>query len=265
MEAAGLAVGVVALAGLFNNAVGCFEYVQLGHNFGTNFQTSLLKLDNARLRLSRWGQAVGLSGDLEGAQSLQEATVRKEDIDNAERILGQLLDLFVEAERLSAKYKASVKPDNSALTILDVQADMDDLGRSLHDKMRNLGIKRQNNTLLRQKVKWALYEEKHFKRLIEDIVDLVGALLEIFPAVKQEQQKLCETEVSEIKKSEAGMECLSVLLDIVRLQDTDLAAAISAAMEANLSNQGATFNNYNSKIANQAASLAIHGGQTVHL
>ncbi|KAF2008308.1 hypothetical protein BU24DRAFT_138462, partial [Aaosphaeria arxii CBS 175.79] len=194
MEAGGLAVGVIALAGLFNNAVDCFEYVQLGYSFGTNFQTSLLKLDHARLRLSRWGQAVGLSGDLADAESLQEATVQKEDIGNAEKVLGQILDLFMEAERISAKYKASVKSDDSALTILDVQADMNELGRSLHEKMRNLSIKRQNKTLLRQKVKWALYEEKHFKRLIEDIVDLVAALPEIFPAVKQEQQKLCETE-----------------------------------------------------------------------
>ena len=235
MEAGGFAVGVIALAGLFNNAVDCFEYVQLGRSFGTNFQISLLKLDNARLQLSRWGQAVGLSGDVEDARSLREASVQKEDINKAERVLGQILDLFAEAEKISAKYKASVKSDDSALAILDVQTDMDDLGRSLHEKMRNLCIKRQNKTSLRQKVKWALYEEKHFKRLIEDIVDLVSALVEIFPVVKQEQQKLCETEVTEIRKSEAGMECLSVLMDIVRSQDKDLEAAIAAAMRADVS------------------------------
>ncbi|KAF2735602.1 hypothetical protein EJ04DRAFT_511698, partial [Polyplosphaeria fusca] len=80
MEAGGFAIGLVALAGLFNNAVDCFEYVQLGRSFGTDYQTSLLKLDNTRLRLSRWGQAVGLSGNLEYAQSLQEAAVSKENI-----------------------------------------------------------------------------------------------------------------------------------------------------------------------------------------
>ena len=77
MEAASFAVGLIALAGLFNNAVDCFEYVQLGRRFGADFQTSLLKLDNARLRLSRWGQAVGLSGDLGNVQSLPEATVQQ--------------------------------------------------------------------------------------------------------------------------------------------------------------------------------------------
>jgi hypothetical protein len=209
--------------------VDCFEYVQLGHSFGTNFQTSSLKLDNARLRLSRWGQAVGLSGELKDPRSLQEATVQKEDIPKAERVLGQILKLFADAEGISAKYKRSVKPDDASLAILDVHADIDAVGQSLHDKMRKLCIKRQNGTPLRQKVKWALYEEKHFKGLIEGIIDLVSALPEVFPAFKQEQLKLCEIEVSEI-----GLETLSALMDIVQAQDKDLEAAISAAIRSDV-------------------------------
>jgi hypothetical protein len=88
MEVAGLAASMVALAGLFNNALDCFEYIQLGRSFGTDFQTSLLKLDNPRLRLSRWGQAIGLSGDLANAESLHEATVTKDNIRKAEIALG---------------------------------------------------------------------------------------------------------------------------------------------------------------------------------
>lgn len=53
MEPASLAIGIASLAGIFNDAVQCFEYVQLDRNFGTNFQTSLLKMDYARLRLLR--------------------------------------------------------------------------------------------------------------------------------------------------------------------------------------------------------------------
>ncbi|KAF2822371.1 hypothetical protein CC86DRAFT_396644 [Ophiobolus disseminans] len=243
MEAGGLAVGI------------CFEYVQLGRSFGTNFQSSLLKLDNVRLRLLRWGQAVGLSGELEDARSLQEATVQKEDISKAERILGQILELFADAEGISAKYKRSVQLDDASLAVLDVHADMDAVGQSLHDKMRKLCIQRQNRTTLRQKVKWALYEEKHFERLIEDIIDLVNALLEVFPAVKQEQLKLYEFEVLEIM-----LETLSALIDIVRAQEKDFEAAISAAMRSDQNKRSTTFNNYNSKIANQVASMAIHGG-----
>ena len=69
-DAAGLVVGVVALAGLFNTTVECFEFVRLGRTFGKSFQTSQLKLDNARLRLSRWGKSLSLDEDVRETVSL---------------------------------------------------------------------------------------------------------------------------------------------------------------------------------------------------
>ncbi|KAL9588320.1 MAG: hypothetical protein Q9179_008005, partial [Wetmoreana sp. 5 TL-2023] len=68
--------------------------------------------------------------------------------------------------------------------------------------MRDLSIKRQNQTPLRQKAKWAFYEEKHFKRLIEDITSLVNDLIELFPAAQESQKQLCKTEVAEISAKE---------------------------------------------------------------
>lgn len=101
---------------------------------------------------------------------------------------------------------------------------MDVVGQFLHEKMRKLCIKRQNGSTLLQKTKWTLYEKKYFESLIEDIKELVDALAELFPVVKQEQLKLCEVEVTEI-----GMGSLSAMTDIVRSQDRDLEAAIFAA------------------------------------
>ena len=69
-EAAGLVVGVVALAGLFNNTVECFEFVQLGRTFEKDFQTSQLKLDSARLRLSRWGKSLDLDEDIRNSKDV---------------------------------------------------------------------------------------------------------------------------------------------------------------------------------------------------
>ncbi|KAF1963429.1 hypothetical protein CC80DRAFT_486821 [Byssothecium circinans] len=256
MEAGGLAVGIVALAGLFNNAMDCFEYVQLGRNFDTNFQTSLLKLENARLRLSRWGQAVGLSGDPKNTRSLQAVAIAAEDTLKAERLLGQILYLFADAEGVSTNYKSRTRADDPSLMVLDVHSDMDPLGQSLYEKMRNLSTKRQNRTPLRQKVKWALYEEKHFKRLIEDIVDLVNNLVREFPAVQQEQQKLCKLEVSEIGTSER----LFVLRDIAASQDKDLENAIAEALP--IGSGSTIFNNNNSKIGQVIGIAHVHGAQT---
>jgi len=70
-EAAGFVVGIVALAGLFNNTVECFEFVQLSRTFRRDFQTSQLKLDSARLCLSRWGKSLDLDEDVRDTTSLQ--------------------------------------------------------------------------------------------------------------------------------------------------------------------------------------------------
>lgn len=222
MEPAALAVGI---AGLFNNAVDCFEYIQLGRNFGQGYQTGLLKLDSARLRLSRWGQTVGLSDRLKDTQSLPSMLKSAHDIEKAEQILGHILELFAEAEGVSDKFKTRGGRSKQQLLVHDTQADLEPAALTLHNKMRDLAIKRQNQTGLRQKAKWALYEEKHFKRLIEDITSLVDSLVELFPAAQAPQEKLCTAEVAEMS-AEGNLPMLEA---IVQGQDKLLEKAIVEA------------------------------------
>ena len=96
------------------------------------------------------------------------------------------MEQFADAKGIFAKYKRSARFDDSNLAALKVHADMDPVRQSLHEKMRKLCIKRQNGSTLRQKAKWALYEEKYFKKVIKDMQKLVDALPELFPAAKQE-------------------------------------------------------------------------------
>lgn len=84
-----------------------------------------------------------------------------EDRSKAERVLGQILELFADAEGVSTKFKSRARADDPNLVLLNA---LDSLGQSLHEKMRDLSIKRQNRTPLRQKVKWALYEERSTSR-----------------------------------------------------------------------------------------------------
>ncbi|MCJ1274919.1 hypothetical protein MMC21_002717 [Puttea exsequens] len=221
-EAAGLTVGVVALAGLFNNAVQCFEFIQLGRGFGKSFQTSQLKLDNSRLRLSRWGNSLGLSDNLQGALLLEER-FSPQTIEQAKALLGQILELSAEAEKFSEKYKSRTKANDSGLATYNLQNDLDLVTADLHNKMRQLSVERQNRTGLRQKAKWALYEEKSYRRLIEDITELIDGLIELFPACQEVQQRLCDNEVSTIGVSKG----LPVLREIAAEQDKFLADAIS--------------------------------------
>lgn len=67
------------------------------------------------------------------------------------------------------------------------------------------------------------YEEKHFRRLIEDVTELISGLVERFPASQALQQKLCETEAFTIGVNES----LPVLGEIAAEQDKFLEAALA--------------------------------------
>ncbi|KAF2008557.1 small s protein [Aaosphaeria arxii CBS 175.79] len=227
-ETAGLVVGVVALVALFNNTVECFELVLLGRSFGKDFQTSQLKLDNARLRLSRWGKSLGLDEDIQDAMSLQEHFGSESTVEHAEALLGQIVELFADAEGVSDKYKSRTEPQHDGLTVFNPQTDLDPVMAELHHKMRQLAIERQNRSGLRQKAKWALYQEKQFRRLIEDITELVDSLVELFPASKLSQRELCDMEVSAIGEGQG----ISVLREIATAQDRLLEQAITKAADS---------------------------------
>lgn len=62
---------------------------------------------------------------------------------------------------------------------------------------------------LTQKTKWALYGQKQFRRLIEDIDPLVKDLVELFPATKAQERQISLEEAKELQASPArAMEML---------------------------------------------------------
>ena len=110
--------------------------------------------------------------------------------------------------------------------VFSVQTDLDSAGTSLHSRMRDLTLKRQNHTNLRQKAKWALYEENAFRRLIEDITELVTSLTELFSDNQVSQKGLCDEEVATIATDEHSK---YLLKEIAAEHDPLLEAAISKA------------------------------------
>jgi hypothetical protein len=236
-EAAGLTVGVIALAGLFNSTVECFEFVQLGRAFEKDFKTAQLKLDTFELRLSRWGASLGLNRDLQPAQISTDTFGTKENVAHAKDLLSQILELFAEAEGVSIKFKDRTGQNSSALAICDPQADLTSAAMVLHNDMRKLAIERQGKTSLRRRAKWALYEEKRFKRLLEDIGDLVDGLVGLFPAGHAAQERLCEAEVAIFgQNAEAPL-----LKEIVAKQDKLLESALKKILDDAQHSQHAVF------------------------
>ncbi|PLB51560.1 hypothetical protein P170DRAFT_471495 [Aspergillus steynii IBT 23096] len=189
---------------LLNDAVRSFGHIQLGGNFGASFQTSLLKLDVVRLRLTRWGHAVGLA-NLNDVKSLKTADLAPEDKEQVQSLLEQIMELFEDAESASKRFKK--RAGKTAAPALDPAQELDNVSASLHLKMQNLAIKRQGEITLEQS-EWTLYEEKSFMRLIEDISELVDGLIDLFPESQEEQRRMCASEVSELSTNDESLQLL---------------------------------------------------------
>ena len=89
-EAFGIVAGGVGVAAAFTACVDCFEYIQFGRHFGRDYQTNLLSLDFARLRLTRWGQAVNIFED----PNLGRPDATSDEIQTVKQSLLQILALF---------------------------------------------------------------------------------------------------------------------------------------------------------------------------
>jgi len=207
-EAAGLVVGAVGLTAIFTTCIDCFEYVQLGRNFGKDYQRSLLKLDIAKLRLSRWADAVD-----ESRNQYQVSVGTPAEAEKVKETLGEIVACFADAEKVSQRFKT--KSNNAIrLQVYDVDTDLEPDLRTMHDKMRDLALKRQRRSTVRQKAAWALYEKKHFDRLISDVVELVNGLVQLFPATQQRQNELVVEEVQEIRSQPALPEIEAAAKDV---------------------------------------------------
>jgi hypothetical protein len=68
-------------------------------------------------------------------------------------LLGQIVELFAEAEGVSNKFRGQTEPQDSGLAVYNPQTDLDPAMAKLHEKMRQLTIKRQNRSSVQQKAK----------------------------------------------------------------------------------------------------------------
>jgi hypothetical protein len=216
-EPISLAVGVISLAGLFNNAIADFEYIQLGKDFAKDFEICRTKLQCQQLRLSRWGAAVGINKDVKIADSLNNINVEQSEVAKAEECLGNIVSLFEEYRSRSSKYTDKRGPQELA-------GDNSPDAKSLLDRMHGFVEARQKKTGTVQKMKWALYERKHFDRLHADIKDLVAELVGLWPGTKKRQQELCHEEVAKLVEEPS----VSQLQDIISGEDKDMEDAFDS-------------------------------------
>ncbi|KAM5476765.1 hypothetical protein MauCBS54593_000035 [Microsporum audouinii] len=189
-EPFGIAAGTVNVAAAFTACVDCFEYVQLGRNFGRDFQTDLLALNCAKLRLSRWGEAVKIYDD----PNLGKRGASLAEIQVAKDTFYQILVLFANTQKISEKHKTKAR-DREDLSVF-APCDIDPIVMALADNMRASAIRRQKGSSVLKTASWALHYRSEFKRLVEDIVSLISNLETIFPA--PQLQLIVDKEVAQV-------------------------------------------------------------------
>ncbi|KAK0384518.1 hypothetical protein NLU13_8604 [Sarocladium strictum] len=190
-EVFGVITGALSVAALFNNCVECFEYIQLGRSFGRDYQTCQLRLDAARLRLSRWGEAVNVN------HSDRFAAPPGDD----DREAAMAIAYFEEIQHLIQGVQRSAKryqlADPSRNTSLATPEDMTAVGNRVHNCATETARHRQKKAGILKKMSWALYDGKEFGQMITTIVALLDELEQLFP-IAPAYSRLADLEIAKV-------------------------------------------------------------------
>jgi Prion-inhibition and propagation len=205
-----LSFAIAGIPSIFTSCVDCFQYVRLGQRFGKDFGFCLAKLEAAQVRLTRWGEPIGL---LENKVDIK-GPYKDADVIKAYKWLGQIEAAFEEAKEVSAKYadKQTKKGKHGDLELLDEENTLKS-GSSIMNlvvSMKTVSRERQKHLRLPRKMSWALYGKDSFDSLIEDLVALISDLVELFPSTKPRLEELCKQEVGGLEK-ESVLDLVKVL------------------------------------------------------
>ncbi|KAI1368985.1 prion-inhibition and propagation-domain-containing protein [Xylaria arbuscula] len=220
METFGAVASALSVAALFNNCVTCFEYIQLGRHFGRDYERCQLKLDIAKTRLSRWGQAVAINEDPRFATDKPLDT----SFQQVQAILEEIEQLFGTLQKASKRYAIGAKQED--LQVCQVQ-DMQPVGRNLHNRLNTVVSQRQKRTGFFKKAAWALYDGKNFDKLVEQITGFIDDLETLFP-VETIRHRLVEMEIEEIQNDEPSLQALQ---GAVQDMDHVLSEAVAKRLE----------------------------------
>ncbi|RYP76253.1 hypothetical protein DL771_001872 [Monosporascus sp. 5C6A] len=202
MEAAGLVIGVVTLAGTFKDCVDLFSYFLSYRSLGRDYEILEAKFDIEKTLLLQWARRVRLlqpDHDLR----LEDAATR-----NAiSRILVSICRLLSEKSALQERY--GLKPAQPATGSADVLATPVSRGhmerfmkdfKSLQVRMddRQLGVPKT------AKLRWAINDKEKFEKMMKELSHFVSKLNELIPDTDQVWERtaakaMLEEALSELK------------------------------------------------------------------
>ena len=162
METAGLVIGSLTLASLFETCMKCFDYIDTGKQYGEDYQRFAMSLRSIELHMSRWWHVSGLQADT--------ARMSEDAISHIEDLLGAIHTGLQKAQERAQMYNNPAMPDDGSVTL-----------ETLADRFQRQANMRQRRTPLKKVIKWALRDQAKCKRLIEEIERAVQQLEKVLP------------------------------------------------------------------------------------
>ncbi|KAI1453328.1 prion-inhibition and propagation-domain-containing protein [Annulohypoxylon moriforme] len=204
MEAAGLAVGVLGIAGLFTACIENFNIVVRAREFSEEFEQLCTLLALQQIRLVIWGETLGLAPP-PGARRPKpyNCALDRPDIrPSIETTLNQLQNLLAKADTITGKYASEEQERAAGLS--EISAISSSKGMTIfQDSYQRFKAKIRNNQKdksLWQVTRWSIHDYEKFTRLVTNIRELVDALESITSAlgILAQQQSILVDEIESL-------------------------------------------------------------------
>lgn len=226
MEAAGLALGSVALAGLFSSCIDVLEYLDTGRHWTRDIHITFTKLGLIKQRLHQWGAALAITSVSDGQPLLPKATEQEEWLISDS--LWGIYDLLHATSQLCTKHGCGrdslphwlVQGGSNGVCWNDSQ----DSGVSLDSlddvvkpgkrspENRDAGSPSLGLKTLRLRVVWAVVDKGRFNTLIAELDFLVSNLERLSERASMPSSRASSSEPEErehksepVLKSKPGM------------------------------------------------------------
>lgn len=250
-------VSVSDVVTLLDTALGCFERVQIARSFDDDLDNHRIKLDIIQLRLSRWGEAVGLcsssdsgssstalttsAGGGEGTTNKQSTTplLAPEELETAQDLLEAISSQFTRAEKKAASMQPQLQQDS-----IDPENDLSSPTRKLRTGLRAALSRRWAKLVdATHSVQWAFYKKQQFDEFVTNLSANISDLEALFPTKEEAEKRLCDLGASDcvgINKVH-----LRMLRDVTKEEGCDPylnAAVVEALKPQNATKSGTTIN-----------------------
>ncbi|KAL9029144.1 MAG: hypothetical protein Q9196_002580 [Gyalolechia fulgens] len=249
MEGVGLAPGMASLAGVFRSCVDCFGYIRLGRNFGEDYGICVLRVDVAKVRLTRWGSSIGFS---QHSLAIPPIDASNSELETAHRLLKKILEAFEKARETSKDYEANAGASEDLNLYDDTTSLTSEFSRLRTIFHNSAATYKKKSEYVSGAAAWGIYRKRLFDRLLEDITELVDQLVTVFPGAIAGQQALATEQAARIEDAED----LKLLYELAKTEDVLLEKVVQQEMTL----RGSTYNKLEAKNKSK-----MHAGDVIGL